>query len=223
MRSKNCYVTGDTHGTTDVIGLQDFVASGIADKETLLLVAGDLILHDETEKREVFDFWEKMPFTVAFIDGNHDDYKRLAAYEEVAWNGGRAGCIRKNLFHLRRGGFYTFDDFTLFALGGARSESTLPQIDANNDFVWPEEIPSPAQVSLAWENLRLANWNVDVVLTHDGPQFLVGWRLNDPVRPMLEEIHKKIFFRRWYYGHHHRDIEVGANVRCVYNDVIPIL
>ena len=52
----------------------------------------------ETEfTKELLDKLEEKPYTICFVDGNHENHKKLAEYPEELWNGGRIHRIKKNV------------------------------------------------------------------------------------------------------------------------------
>ena len=38
----------------------------------------------------------------------------------------------------------------------------------------------------------------------------------------LQEIHDKITFKHWYFGHYHDDNRLASNISILYNDIIEI-
>ncbi len=44
-----------------------------------------------------------LPYTILFLDGNHECFHEIFAYPEEMWNGGRIRRIRPNALHLMRG------------------------------------------------------------------------------------------------------------------------
>lgn len=72
------YVTGDTHGNKDWGKVFHF-AQNKASEEDTLIIAGDFgsIWGEDTSK---IDRYEKLNFTVAFVDGNHEDFDELYRY-----------------------------------------------------------------------------------------------------------------------------------------------
>ena len=76
------YITGDTHSS--FARFRNFHKS--ISKDDYMIVTGDLGGWDE----ERMDFLESLPFTVLFVDGNHEDYSLLKFFPVDWWNGGYA-------------------------------------------------------------------------------------------------------------------------------------
>lgn len=89
------YLTGDTHCPIDMRKLRNRnLPKDLATKQDYLIICGDCGLVWEGAKEE--QYWQKQieakKFTTLFIDGNHEDHKRLAEYEEQK---GLTGLLRK--------------------------------------------------------------------------------------------------------------------------------
>ena len=67
------------------------------------------------------DWLENKPFTTVFVDGNHENYKRLNIYSVKEWNGGKVHEIRPHILHLMIGEIFTIESRKFFAFGGASS------------------------------------------------------------------------------------------------------
>jgi hypothetical protein len=102
--------------------------------------------------------------TLAFIDGNHEDFPQLLATPVEPLDDGTPGlrAVRPGLYHLPRGTRWTWGDLRWLALGGAASVDRAwrkPGISW-----WPEETLTSGDVRRASES-----GEVDVMLTHDCP------------------------------------------------------
>ena len=115
------YVTGDTHGEQN-----RFIASREEKRwtaEDVLIVCGDfgfLFFNDRSENLFLDDL-ERRPYTVCFLDGNHENFPAIFSYPEEEWCGGRVHRIRRNIIHLMRGQVYEIQGRTIFTMGGAYS------------------------------------------------------------------------------------------------------
>ena len=55
---------------------------------------------------------DKLPFTICFCDGNHENFDLLNSYDVSVWNGGKVYIIKQNkagepkVIHLMRGKVY---------------------------------------------------------------------------------------------------------------------
>ena len=102
------FVTGDLHGDIKVIYTIPKRCS-IQSGDTLI-VAGDFGVPwsiDNIKRwridREIIKWFDDQPFTVAFVDGNHENFDLLDNFPyEEKWNG-RVQRISNHVFHLCRG------------------------------------------------------------------------------------------------------------------------
>ena len=113
------YVTGDLHAMQRKWFEQ--IEPVLAPGDTLF-VCGDFGVgfwgtNGRTEEA-FFDTLAARDYTVAFVDGNHENFDRLNAFPTALWHGGRVHLLRPNLVHLTRGALYQLDGLRLFAFGG---------------------------------------------------------------------------------------------------------
>lgn len=117
------YVTGDTHGhLRQIQKLEEYYCHSWTEKD-FLIICGDFgfIFADDEEEKRVLDELEKRPYTILFVDGNHENFPAIFRYPEEIWNGGRVHRIRKNILHLMRGQVFEIDGKSFFTFGGAYS------------------------------------------------------------------------------------------------------
>lgn len=221
------YLTGDTHCPIDMRKLRNRnLPKDLATKQDYLIICGDCGLVWEGAKEE--QYWQKQieakKFTTLLIDGNHEDHKRLAEYEEQIWNGGKIHKIQNSIFHLMRGEIFDLDGIRFFTMGGAASTDRDRRKEG---FDWfPEEVPSQEECDHAWNNLERVGWKVDLVLTHTAPTRLVqkigrGDRA-DHFTDFLQEISEKLVYSHWYFGHFHDDIQLDERHTLLYQKIIPV-
>lgn len=165
------YLTGDTHGPQDFdrIRPENLISWGMdCQPEDILIVCGDFGIPwtdpAQGPDREMLEEIARWPYTVAFVDGNHENFALLNQYPVVAWKGGKAHQLLPNLFHLMRGELFTLEDCTFFTMGGAMSTDRWMRREGIS--WWPEEIPSEAEWQHSWDILERAGWRVDYVVTH---------------------------------------------------------
>ena len=81
------YVTGDMHG--DPLRLSDPALRRLKKGDTLL-ICGDFgfVWSGDAAEQRLLKKWSRRRFTVAFLDGRHENFDRLATYPTVAWQGG---------------------------------------------------------------------------------------------------------------------------------------
>jgi hypothetical protein len=222
------YVTGDTHGTIDSDKLTRFAAKkqGLS-KDDFLIICGDFggVWRDETE--EQLAAFEKLPFTVLFADGNHEDYAQLKTWPVTRWKGGKVQIIRPGIIHLMRGQIYDIGGDTIFVFGGAESHDRFLRTPGLN--WWREEVPGEDEIAEARKNLEKAEWNVDFVITHSCDEAAlaalpVGEYKKDPRAEnlILNEFERKIDYYHWYFGHYHVDYNVNRRKTALFDQIIPL-
>lgn len=221
------YITGDLHGEQsrfDLIQSQCPITQG-----DTLLVCGDFgfLFHNTQSEQNFLDTLEQLPFTIAFIDGNHENFPALFSCPEQIWMGGRVHVLRPSVLHLMRGQIFTIEGLRFFTFGGAAS------IDkdwrAEGQSWWPQEIPSSEEYHEADRNLQACNGQVDYILTHTMPWQIAAisgktrgiW----PDRELMgyfDYLMDKLMYKTWFCGHMHDDCSLPGNIRVLYYDVIPI-
>ena len=141
------YVTGDTHGLIDVekVSKYRFPDGEKLSKADYLIICGDwggLFFNNDRDKT-VIDFWENKPYTVLWVDGNHENFDLINTYPVEEWNGGKVHFIRPTVIHLMRGQVYIIDGKKIFTFGGGLSIDKAKR----QAYVswWPQEEPSYAE------------------------------------------------------------------------------
>ncbi|MBP1549185.1 MAG: metallophosphoesterase, partial [Oscillospiraceae bacterium] len=111
------YVTGDTHGYYQQL-MDRIMGNGLTlTKDDILLVAGDFgFVWNVAENIEAFKQLALEPFTVAFVDGNHEEFPLINSFPVTEWNGGKVHRIgtSENIIHLMRGQCFTIEGKTFF-------------------------------------------------------------------------------------------------------------
>ena len=169
----------------------------------------------------------------------------------VPFHDGLAYQISDSIFWLKRGEVFEFEGEYYWAFGGAQTHDTehflvkdgpggirhyknvVNVLKRNNEFYrtlgedwWPQEMPSTEEMEHGLKNLEAVHWKVDYVITHCAPTSLfkplnaVGMEPNY-LTDYFEDIADKIEFKNWFFGHHHRDMELGK-FRALYHDIIRI-
>ena len=138
------------------------------------------------------DWLESLPFTLAFVCGNHENYDALERYPVKDWHGGKVHRIRPHILHMMRGQIFELEGYHFFAMGGAKSHDTedgilepgAPNFERkllmlqrkpraryriNHISWWTQEMPSEAEYAEARRNLAKVDWAVDYVITHCAP------------------------------------------------------
>lgn len=193
------YITGDCHARWHKFTTESFPEQKDMTRDDFVMVCGDFGLwHDNSTERWWFDWFEEKPFTILFVDGNHENFDRLYGneFEIVDFHGGKAHKIRDNIYHLMRGYVFDLCGKKFFTFGGASSHDIDDGILDPNDFEderefeakyyrwvkrnkmfrvnhqswWKEEMPSQEEMELGMRTLEEHNNKVDYIVTHCCPQ-----------------------------------------------------
>ena len=117
------FATGDTHGNFERFRPEYFPEGQELTKEDVVLQLGDFggVWFGDERDDEALDWLKGLPFTVAFVSGNHENYDALVKYPIENWHGGRVQPIRPHVLHLMRGQVFELAGRTFFTMGGAAS------------------------------------------------------------------------------------------------------
>lgn len=225
------YITGDIHGPLSAKRLRSKgpLPKGLT-RDDYVIICGDfgLVWYPEDDMRHKEDKWwldwlEEKPFTVLFVDGNHENHDMLGDMIVDEWHGGKVHRIRKNVYHLMRGQVFNLDGKTFFTMGGAYSHDIEYRIEGIS--WWRSEVPNRDEREEAISTLDAHGWYVDYVLTHCGPSSaLPPCRISDPIMPdeytdwLEREVSAKLDFKQWFFGHYHRTQQMTDRHWCLYGD-----
>jgi len=234
------FVTGDTHGILELAKIIDWYnqneINGIYfTKEDCLIILGDfgLIWHNKHSDAGYFrdeyilDELNDMPFTVLFIDGNHENFDRLGKYKTEKWHDGKVSFIRDSVIYLHRGQIFTIAGHKFLTMGGATSlDKDLRTVGKS---WWKQENISSKDIDEALNNLAQVNNDVDYVLSHAAPADFarqVIENLGDKYsidfnEYHLQDIKTRITYLKWYCGHYHHEYCYGKFC-SLYNNIIPV-
>ena len=91
------YATGDLHGNPLRFQPQYFPEQTEMTKDDYMIVCGDFgcVWNGDKSDDPQLDRLEALPFTVLFVDGNHENFDALS--EDILWSNGAAErCIRSD-------------------------------------------------------------------------------------------------------------------------------
>ena len=232
------YVTGDTHGCFGRFEDLIFYETPMT-REDYVIVLGDFGGIWDNEKftlldkeNAVLDALTRKPFTILFIDGNHENFDRLYEFTVEEWHGGKIHKIRENIFHLMRGEIFDIENKKFFVFGGAAShdiEDGIITMDNDGEWIekvaelrkygqnrfrikglswWEQEMLSAEEKEDGLRNLSNCNNKVDFVLSHCGPQQAVselsyGSFEPDALTTYLASIASSTKYEKWFFGHYH--------------------
>ena len=229
------YVTGDRHGYPQSMGEEALPGQIAWTDRDVLLIAGDFgfVFDGEqagTGETQVLDELAKRPYTIAFVDGNHENFDALVGYPMAQRYGGPVRLIRPNIYWLQRGYVYTIQGKTFFTMGGAYSmdkDYRMAVLRATGRKCWfYQELPTDEEYRRAAKSLEDAGYRVDYVLTHTAPASIIPrviHRYPDPhdaeLTGFLDWVYHEVQFTRWYFGHLHEDMVVNDQMVCCYEAV----
>lgn len=221
------YVTGDMHG--DIQRFDNPALKKLKKGDTLLICGdfGFLWSGNEAEQKNLKKL-SKKKYTIAFVDGTHENFDLLNQYEVTQWNGGNVHALSENLFHLMRGQVFVIDGISFFTMGGGISADR----EMREDHVswWKNEMPSKEELLAGADSLDRLNGEVDVVITHEAPattkEFLrlktKEWVRVTALNNYLEQLGKTVSYKKWYFGSLHIDKPVTGNLTSVFREILPI-
>ena len=95
-------------------------------KRDIVICAGDFggVWFGDGRDEAALDWLESLPFTLAFVCGNHENYDALERYPVKDWHGGKVHRIRSHVLHLMRGQVFELEGYHFFTMGGAKSHDT---------------------------------------------------------------------------------------------------
>lgn len=248
------YITGDCHQNFMKFSTKNFPEQKEMTKEDYVIICGDfggVWNKDEESKEEtkLMDWLDCKPFTILFVDGNHENFDRLNAYPVEKWHGGKVHKIRKSVIHLMRGQVYEIEGKSIFTFGGASShdidggilepddpnfKKKRRELDKewrpyriNHVSWWKQELPSKDEMTEGRINLAVHDNTVDYIVTHccsSSTQRLLGGAMYKPdvATTYLEEIRQKVKFKKWFFGHYHDNKNVNAQEILLYEQIIRI-
>lgn len=250
------YVTGDVHLEEITRFFPDvFPKQTEMTKNDYVIILGDFGLiwdyrgESETE-RLCKDFFNNRNFTTLFIDGNHENYERLAEYPVEEWKGGRIQIITPSIYHLMRGQVYEIDGLRIFTFGGAKSHDISGGLFKRNDpeledkinnamdaglpfridgmSWWKEELPTEEEMKEGIKNLKKHDFKVDYILTHCTATSIQK-KMNaeplympDVLTDYFDNLREKSTFKKWYFGHYHYNAKITDKDMLLYEMIVPL-
>ncbi|MCD7746392.1 MAG: metallophosphoesterase [Lachnospiraceae bacterium] len=200
------YVTGDTHGD-----FRRFAKKGAFRKKCApgekdyVIVCGDFgLLWSRSGTLDYnLEIMADYPFTLLWIQGNHENYDMIAEYPVEQWKGGKVRHIlRDKVILLERGQIFHIDDTSFYTFGGASShdiqggvlDRDAPDYEEKKNHAhifnlpyrvrnlswWEAELPTDAELQEGIRNLEKADNQVDYILTHCPS----GWGMRAVFRSM---------------------------------------
>ena len=217
------FLKGDIHG--NLFEIIDFINRFNLGKNDNIIILGDCGIAWRKDKKDLaqnIKLWNECGNEVKlyFIDGNHENFNILNSLPIE----NNMGKIADNIYHLRRGQVYEFENKKILVCGGADSIDKYRRIE--NFTWWKEETISQETID------DIPAGHYDYVLTHCCPrsifeknriylstlQFLDENKINHSSEDMLEQLKNKITFDHWFFAHYHINRNLDEKFTCLFED-----
>ena len=205
------YLLADQHGGEAIGDLERFIST--ASDDDLLIVLGDIgLAFTDTEENRRFD---ELVLTsqrkIAFLDGNHENFKYIYSFPEEEWCGGKVHRLSENVVHLERGYVYEINGKTFFVFGGCNSSQGW-----RDRGLWQhEEAPTKEELDRAYASLDACGRRVDYVLMH---KYETGrGTRTEELLELCSFIDREIEFKHFYAGHWHTNEVLDDKHTLVYD------
>lgn len=217
------FLKGDIHG--NLFEIIDFINRFNLGKNDNIIILGDCGIawrKDRKDLNQNIKLWNECGNGVKlyFIDGNHENFNILNSLPIE----NNMGKIANNIYHLRRGQVYEFENKKILICGGADSIDKYRRIE--NFTWWKEETISQETID------DIPAGHYDYVLTHCCPrsifeknkiylstlQFLDENKINHSSEDMLEQLKSKITFDHWFFAHYHINRNLDEKFTCLFED-----
>ena len=217
------FLKGDIHG--NLFEIIDFINRFNLGKNDNIIILGDCGIAWRKDKKDLaqnIKLWNECGNGVKlyFIDGNHENFNILNSLPIE----NNMGKIADNIYHLRRGQVYEFENKKILVCGGADSIDKYRRIE--NFTWWKEEAISQETID------DIPAGHYDYILTHCCPrsifeknriylstlQFLDENKINHSSEDMLEQLKNKITFDHWFFAHYHINRNLDEKFTCLFED-----
>lgn len=223
------YVTGDTHGLQDYYKLHLFAGRHPElTKDDYVIIAGDFgAIWSNDTLVENLRYFTELPFTVLFVDGNHENFDLINDYPVEEWKGGKVHKIKPDVIHLMRGQVFEIEGKTVFTFGGATSIDKFMRREGVS--WWRQELPTYEELDEGVTNLKRYGNKVDYIITHSCGERALAYpavrnsatlKLSCPESHMLSYFEDIAGFKHWYFGHFHIDAKLSDKYTVLYNEIV---
>ena len=221
------YVTGDCHGNFRRFQSDCFPEQANMTKDDTVIITGDFggVWFGDSRDNETLDWLERLPFTLAFVCGNHENYDALERYPVAEWHGGKVHRVRSHVLHLMRGQIYELEGYRFFTMGGARSHDADYRISHLS--WWQQELPSDEEYNEALQNLKRCSWQVDYILTHCAPTSIIRKESRhneaDRLTDFLQEVRERAKYHYWLFGHYHDNKAINEKHILLWEQIVRVI
>lgn len=233
-RPMRVFITGDVHGDPiRRLNSTVFPTGKSLSEDDLVIIVGDfgvLWANNPNNQERFIERWLfDKPWTTLFLDGNHENHRRLDELPVENRFGADVGVVNDKLFHIKRGEVLTLRNEKFWCFGGAMSTDKEHRIVDLS--WWSRELPSKQEEDHGLETLEAIDYKPDYILTHTMPSEsviafnnLYGYhrdRVDDPVSRYLQHVYDNVEFKEWFCGHFHQH-QVFNGVQCLYERIVEV-
>ena len=222
-------LTGDIHAQVDRILMID---DSKMTKEDIVIILGDFGViwgYNDKMEDETLKLLSEKNFTVAFLDGNHENFPLIKSKETIVkWNEGYVGMLPYGIIHLLRGEIYIINGKRIGVCGGANSIDLWHRTEGKS--WWREEEITDMDIDNFGMNLSCSSYaknnEIDIMLSHDAPASIISLvklysGINDvgkvsKSQQQLEKILQMANIKKWYFGHWHISQKIDDKFECIY-------
>lgn len=226
------FVVGDIHGNPNIVSSGNWPEAKELTEDDVVIFLGDFGLYwsDPPDKEEKYwlNWLSTKRYTVAFLDGNHENFNLINALPVSEKWGGKVQIDHRfggDIIRLKRGEVYEINGQKILTIGGALSIDKHLRTEGHS--WWSGEQHSPEDESNTLDNLDAVSWKVDHILTHTCPDDVIyafldnpnSEKFRDPVSRFLQFIDNRLEYKLWSFGHFHNDRvfeRAGDSYQCHY-------
>ena len=225
------FLTGDTHGSLSFVRFQKI--SRFIEKDDVLIIAGDFgFIWDSKDPIKLAWLNKTIPCKILFIAGNHENFDKLSTFPAIEEYGGEVRQINKQIYQLLDGQMLKIFNQNIWVMGKARSTDIAYRTEGVD--WWKQEEPTLCEIKKAEinfeENLNLIHY----VITHEAPTValpILGlssyYGYNDYFFPhwlsqKYNLVNKSNRFKKWFFGHMHRDKIINDDLVGIYKDIVEL-